>query len=643
MRNRYFLVTDVIGLLLSVFVAYTLRFDGLSWLGTDQRDIAVWFSVFAVPARVALFYAIGLYRRFWSLASVAELELLALGALAAQLLTILLGAFALPALELLAARVPISVLLIDGLLVSLTLALPRLSVRFWERQRVLRHGRRLHATRRGAPTLIVGAGSSAQSVARELLSQPGAAYRPVGFIDDEIGGRRGKLGDLPVLGRIDDLPSAARATGARHLIIARPMASGEEVRGILRRARELGLVPTVAPSILNVESGRARGPLLRSLRIEDLLGREPVVRDLPVVRSRLRGHTIMITGAGGSIGSELCRQIASAEPERLLLVGRGENSIFEIQQELQANFPQVPTDAIIMDVRDRPRLLEVMQRAKPHAIFHAAAHKHVPLMEANIREAVSNNVAGTQSVLDAARDAGVRHFVLISTDKAVRPTSVMGATKRLAEQLVQHAATESGYPYLSVRFGNVLGSRGSVVPTFLRQIEAGGPVLVTHPEMRRYFMTIPEAVQLVLGAYAIGEGGEVFCLDMGAPVSILTLAKDLIALTVEDPDRTIEIRFTGIRPGEKLTEELFFNHETAAPTEHPKILRARISDLDAQDVARIHALLRAADSTEGDPVLRALLGELFERLATPDGQAREWDEAIDKGDTEPLVPGALAS
>jgi FlaA1/EpsC-like NDP-sugar epimerase len=607
LRNRYFLAIDGVGLVLSILIAYTLRFDGWSWLETDQRLIAFVYALVSVPLRLGLFYLLGVYRRFWSLAGVAEIELMVIASVVATAATSAL-AFALPATGLTPGRVPLSILLIDGLLQGFVIIIPRLSARLRERRRTRRQRRtRSKPTR---PALIIGTGSSAQLLARELVATPNPRYRPVGFLDDHIGGRRGMLGDVAVLGQLSDLASAAYATGARDVIIALPDASGDTVRGIVREARAHGLMTTIAPSILNFDAPAAR-TLLRDVRIEDLLNRDPIVVDMRAVHEQLRDKVIMVTGAGGSIGSELCRQIASAHPRRLVLLGRGENSIFEIQQELRTTHPQLQVEPVIADVRDRERMAEVMHRTAPFAVFHAAAHKHVPLMEANVREALMNNVLGTLSVTDAARGADVQHVVLISSDKAVRPTSVMGATKRMAEQVVQRAALESGRPFVSVRFGNVLGSRGSVVPTFLRQIAAGGPVLVTHPEMRRYFMTIPEAVQLVLQAFSMGRGADVFCLDMGEPVSILRLAKDLITLTVDEAERTIDIRFTGIRPGEKLSEELFFNEEMAHPTTHPKILRAKLSEPTPQEWGRLGGVLQRLEGGATDDEMRQALAALF--------------------------------
>jgi FlaA1/EpsC-like NDP-sugar epimerase len=319
------------------------------------------------------------------------------------------------------------------------------------------------------------------------------------------------------------------------------------------------------------------------------------------------GETVLVTGAGGSIGSELCRQLARLEPAQVLVMGHGENSIFDVMAELTERYPHLEAVPIIGDVRDRERMRLIFERYRPYAVFHAAAHKHVPLMEENVAEAITNNVLGTKNVAELSAEYGVEHLVLISTDKAVRPTNVMGATKRVAEQIVQEVAETTGRNFVAVRFGNVLGSRGSVVPTFLRQIQAGGPITVTHPEMRRYFMTIPESVQLVLQAGAIGKGGEVFVLDMGEPVKILDLATDLIRLSGLEVGSDVDIRFTGTRPGEKLYEELFFDSESALPTDHPKVLRAKNGALPIGLSTVVDLLVDGARHGWTDEQLRALL------------------------------------
>jgi FlaA1/EpsC-like NDP-sugar epimerase len=375
----------------------------------------------------------------------------------------------------------------------------------------------------------------------------------------------------------------------------------------VRAALEAGAKTRTVPAMFDIISGRVRVASLRQVEIQDLLRREPIQTDLELVRSLATGETVMVTGAGGSIGSELCRQVAGLEPAQIILLGHGENSIFDVLAELTERFPSVTAVPIIADVRDRERLRQVFQQYRPYSVFHAAAHKHVPLMEANIAEAVTNNVLGTKNVVELSAEFGVEHLVLISTDKAVRPTNIMGATKRIAEQIVQEVAEAHGRKFVAVRFGNVLGSRGSVVPTFLRQIRAGGPVTVTHPEMRRYFMTIPEAVQLVLQAGAIGRGGEVFVLDMGEPIKVLDLATDLIRLSGLEVGTDIEIRFTGTRPGEKLYEELFFDSESAIATGHPKVLRAKNGALPLGLGTVVDFLVESARSGRPDDEIRELL------------------------------------
>jgi FlaA1/EpsC-like NDP-sugar epimerase len=374
----------------------------------------------------------------------------------------------------------------------------------------------------------------------------------------------------------------------------------------------------MVPGLSDIISGQVSINELREVQIEDLLRREPIRTNVQQVAALATDRTVMVTGAGGSIGSELCRQLSALQPDRLVIVGHGENPIFEILNELTASFPDVDVVPIIADVRNADRMRQIMRRYAPHAVFHAAAHKHVPLMERNPVEAVSNNVLGTKNVVDAAVISGVHHLVLISTDKAVHPTNVMGATKRVAENIVRHAAQVYGRNFVAVRFGNVLGSRGSVVPIFARQIKDGGPVTVTHPEMRRYFMTIPEAVQLVLQAGALGRGGELFMLDMGDPVRIVDLARDMIRLSGLEEGSDIQISFTGIRPGEKLNEELFFSDESAEATAHSKVLRARNGKPTPVEMGAIEELIAAAKAGAEDLVVRRLLTRVVPEFAAID-------------------------
>jgi FlaA1/EpsC-like NDP-sugar epimerase len=610
-RSRYLLLLDAASLLVAVWLAYALRFDGLP-LAPGDRFTAIAFALTVTPTALAIFVFTGLYRRIWSYASVAEVERIILGVGAATVCAALLGLVILPISRLTPNRVPISVVALDALLMGALIVAPRLffRIRNWHSRR-----RRRDDDMRA---IIVGAGAAGQMIAKELLTNPSLGLYPVAFVDDDERKNKLRLHEIPVVGKIADIGAVAHNHDVGAIVIAIPSAPGSVIRRIVQEAADAGLKTRTLPPLSDVLSGRASPSSLRDVQIEDLLRRDPIHTDLAAVRNLGKGRTVLVTGAGGSIGSELCRQLARLEPSRLIILGHGENSIFDIQAELRETFPRLSVIPTIADVRDRTRMHAIFDDFRPYAVFHAAAHKHVPLMEENVVDAITNNVHGTTNVVNAAIDAGVEHFVLISTDKAVRPTSIMGATKRLAERVVQNAAIAHGGNFVSVRFGNVLGSRGSVVPTFFRQIRAGGPVLVTHPEMRRYFMTIPESVQLVLQAGTLGLGGEVFVLDMGEPVKIVDLATDLIRLCGYEPGKDIELQFTGIRPGEKLYEEMFFHEENALPTNHPKLLRAKKAGIPEGLMRRIERLV-AATETSGEAELREMLIALvpdFQREAT---------------------------
>jgi FlaA1/EpsC-like NDP-sugar epimerase len=573
-----------------------------------------------VPLKVGVLVWVGLYRRLWRFAGVAELELILVATTISALLSALVGAAVLPGLGITPLRVPLSVLFIDACLSAGVVALPRLFIRLLGRRH---QWRRLEAARR---VLIVGAGAAGEVIVKELLGHPQLGLNPVGFVDDDRSKHGHLLCDRPVYGSLDQIRDLVLQHEVEEIIIAMPRAPGATVRQVVRAAMEVGVKTRTVPGIFDIISGRVAVTSLRQVEIQDLLRREPIQTDLEQVRVLSTGETVLVTGAGGSIGSELCRQLARLEPAQILVLGHGENSIFDVLAELTERFPNVTAVPLIADVRDRERMRQIFQRYRPYAVFHAAAHKHVPLMESNLAEAVTNNVLGTRNVAELSAEFGVEHLVMISTDKAVRPTNVMGATKRVAEQIVQEIAETHGRNFVAVRFGNVLGSRGSVVPTFLRQIGAGGPVTITHPEMRRYFMTIPEAVQLVLQAGAIGRGGEVFVLNMGEPVKILDLATDLIRLSGLEVGEDIEIRFTGTRPGEKLYEELFFDSENAVPTGHPKVLRAKNGVLPIGLSTVVDLLVEGARSGWADDQLRGLLVRLvpdFRISATTSDEASE--------------------
>jgi len=460
--------------------------------------------------------------------------------------------------------------------------------------------------------LIVGAGEAGTMLAREMLRHPEAGLLPVGFLDDDPAKQHQKIMGIPVLGPISSLPQVAASTHADEVLIAIPSAPGKVVRRVVELARQVGLRHRIVPGIYEILSGKVAISQIRNVDVEDLLRRDPVQLDTSEITDYLEGRVVLVTGAGGSIGSEIVRQVARFRPRRILLLGRGENSLYQIEREIERTWPEMDWRTIVADVRDREKMQHVFTTYAPEVVFHAAAHKHVPMMEANPDEAIFNNVGGTKNVVELALEYGVERFVNISTDKAVNPTSVMGASKRVAEYLVQWAAQRAkpGQAFVSVRFGNVLGSRGSVIPLFKEQIAKGGPVTVTHQDMTRYFMTIPEAAQLVLQAGGLGNNGAVYVLDMGEPVRIADLVRDLIRLSGLEPGADIEIIYTGIRPGEKLFEELLTAEEGTEASKHSHIFVAKgnASGLEER-LALIEELFDAA--RKRDP---AEIRAVFKRL-----------------------------
>jgi len=458
--------------------------------------------------------------------------------------------------------------------------------------------------------LIVGAGNAGEALLRETLRMPIVQYDVVGFIDDDPVKQGIQIHGIPVLGTVEQLPRICEDRNIEEIAIAMPSATRQQLRRVIQACEGAKVRFRTVPSITDIASGKLRVSQIRDVDINDLLGREVVQLDLDLIQAFARNKTLLITGAGGSIGSEMCRQIGRFEPKLLLLVEQAENPLFYIERDLRRQFPSLPLLPVICDITDRARVEAIFERYRPQVVIHAAAHKHVPLMELNPGEAIKNNVLGTQMVADAADAHGATNFVMISTDKAVNPTSIMGSSKRIAEMYIQDLSRTSTTQFVTVRFGNVLGSEGSVVPIFQKQIDAGGPITVTHPQMQRYFMTIPEASQLVLQAATMGKGGEIFVLDMGEPVRIVDLATMLIQLSGLRPGEDIEIVFTGPRPGEKLFEELRIEGEDMQQTGHPKI---RIWKNIVMDRARLRAGICELIETAGrqDPVsLAAQIKEL---------------------------------
>jgi FlaA1/EpsC-like NDP-sugar epimerase len=591
MRNRHFLALDVLGVAVIPFLALALRFEGFVWREGYLRT-AIVFAIVSLPLRLILARVMGLYSCIWRHASIAELERIISAGFVMAAANTILGGFLLPELGLVSVRMPYSTLVMDGMFGLVVFATPRLAVRFLHRRR--------RRTNEGARTIVVGAGSAGQMIAGEALSNHRANFQIVAFVDDDESKLGQMMGGVRVEGRVDDLPALIRAYSATDVVIAIPSARGPFVRRIVELASTVGARTRTIPGLADLVSGHIEVASIRPVEIQDLLRRAPITTDLEKVRTLATGRTVLVTGAGGSIGSELCRQIGALRPELLVLLDHAENPIFEIEGELRRRFPFLKIAPMIGDIRDENRMRRLFERFRPFAVFHAAAHKHVPLMEENVIEAVTNNVLGTRNVVSASVEFGVTHFVLISTDKAIRPTSIMGATKRLAELIVRAAAAREQRHFVAVRFGNVLGSSGSVVPTFMAQIERGGPITVTHPDMQRFFMTIPEAVQLVLQAGALGQGGELFVLDMGEPVRIADLARDLLRLSGLEEDVDIEIRYTGIRPGEKLFEEVLSKDEDVRETEHSKVIRV-LADVPEERISgQIDELIRLATLVQHD-------------------------------------------
>jgi FlaA1/EpsC-like NDP-sugar epimerase len=449
--------------------------------------------------------------------------------------------------------------------------------------------------------LVIGAGDAGALVVRELQKSAQLNLTPAGLLDDDPSKQNQEIHGVPVIGYIRDLAEVLETHPIDEVVFAIPSAPGRTVRTVNDVCRQRGIPSRTMPGIFELIGGRVSVSRLREVDITDLLRREPTRVNESMIGEALTGKRVLVTGAGGSIGQELSRQIARWQPAELAVLGHGENSIFETVLELRDAFPSLNLQPIIADVKDGPKMAAVLADREVQIVFHAAAHKHVPLMQANVAEAVSNNVFGTRNVVQASLDAKVERLVLLSTDKAICPASVYGATKRLAEMIVLDAARRTGAVYSVVRFGNVLGSRGSVIPLFKRQIAAGGPVKITHPDMERYFMTIPEAVHLVLQAASMGRGGEAFLLNMGEQIRIVDLAEDLIRLSGLEPGRDIEIEFTGIRPGEKLSEQLWEHDKPYEKTAHPDIVRSSheetvVGDDLAATLERLEALTTAGDA-----------------------------------------------
>jgi FlaA1/EpsC-like NDP-sugar epimerase len=596
MRSRYLLLADLAGIAVAALTAFVLRFD-LRFF-QDRAEVPA-FLLAALLLKPAVFWLAGLYHRYWRYATLQDLRAVGVAAVGA---TVVMGVFV--GLALAAELVPAfsrGVLAVDGILTFVVIGGIRVSIRVFAEARTARAAGAGPAARRRV--LVVGAGDAGTLVVREMQRNPQLGMDPIGFLDDDPVKQGKRIVGVPVVG---DVRSIDRVASVDSVVIAMPTAGGAAVRSVVEQCQARGLPFQTMPGLFELLDGKVSVSRLRNVEIADLLRRRQVTGRADLT-GYVRGRTVLVSGAGGSIGFELCRQAALLAPRRLVLLGHGENSLFEARQRLHEVSPETDVTLVVADIRDRARIAHVFDAFRPDIVFHAAACKHVPLMEENFEEAITTNVVGTMNLLDAAVAVGVGRFVAISTDKAVGPRGIMGASKRMADMLVRDVAARSGLGLVVVRFGNVLGTRGSVVPFFQRQIARGGPVTITDPRMTRYFMTVAEAGHLVLQAGGLGSAGGLFVLEMGEPVRIADLASDLIRLSGFTTDQ-IPIVVTGRRRGEKLEERLWEEDAVIERTVHPGILKVvepptRPGDLRAA-VAALEMAARAGDRVAADAILR---------------------------------------
>lgn len=568
LKSLFWILADIFLINISIVAAYLLRFDGkinLQAFKFYEESIII-----ITILKIAVFYSFNLYRSIWQYASISEL-------ISVITATGLANAAVISYIFLSQAFVPRSIYLIAWMLDVILVGGSRFAYRIFRRIAKGEFIRCPDAKR----VMIVGAGDAGAMIIKELRQHPELKSVPVVLIDDNKNKHGRRINGVTVAGDRYDIPAVVERKGIDEIIIAIPSASRRKISEIIEECKKTRCKLKILPGVYEIIEEKVTIQKIRNVEIEDLLGREPVKVDLDEISGYLKDEVVLVTGGGGSIGSELCRQIAGFSPKRLLIFDICENGAYDVQNEIARKYPRLDTKILIGNIRDRERLEEIFAQYRPGIVFHAAAHKHVPIMEMNPKEAVKNNVFGTMNLAETADKFKVRKFVLISTDKAVNPTNIMGATKRLAEMIIQTMDKRSKTTeFVAVRFGNVLGSNGSVIPLFKKQIEQGGPVTVTHPGIVRYFMTIPEAVQLVIQAGAMAEGGEIFVLDMGKPVKIIDLAHDLIRLSGFEPNVDIEIKITGLRPGEKLYEELLMAEEGLESTKHEKIFVGRPLSID---------------------------------------------------------------
>lgn len=589
---------DILVTFASIYCAICLRFETLYPFSVNIQGL-IPISLIIISCQIVFFSLIGLYRGMWRFSSTTDLVKIlkattygtALSLILIFLWNRLIG-------------FPRSVLIIDYALLVLSLGGGRFFYRVWKdshsKKTIFLSGERFSPL---SNVLIIGAGTAANQLVKEIESNSSFHLNLCGFLDDNPHKVGRSLQGYKVLGKIHDLPKIIEKFSIQKVFIAIPSATGEEMKNIIHICKATNVEFKTLPKLNEILSGKIELSLLRNINLEDLLGRDPIKLDQQNLKNMIQGNCIMITGAGGSIGSELCRQVSLHKPRKIVLFEMCELFLYQLEINLKEEFPEIELIPCIGDVRYKDRVNETIKEHKPNSIFHAAAYKHVPMMESNPLEAIFTNILGTKIVAESALENNCSNFVMISTDKAVNPTNIMGSTKRIAEMVCQNLSKKSNYTkFTTVRFGNVLGSNGSVIPLFKKQIEQGGPVTVTHPDITRFFMSIPEACQLVLQAASMSHGGEIFVLDMGIPVKIVDLAKDLISLSGLRPDIDIKLKFTGLRPGEKLYEELFSENEILIQTSHEKVRIAHHSDVQIDFEQHLKELLSCNNSTSRSEV-----------------------------------------
>lgn len=626
LRRPTQVAVDLVVMTVAFFLAYLPAIN--IQLGEFYFNTALSQLPLVILVQFSALFLTGAYSILWRYISIEDLKVF-LWAAAISGAVLILFRFSLSFAEFPLWQVPISVILIDTVLAFGGLLALRISRRFiyelGEKRTLLVPHRRM----KRKPALVVGAGRTGAALAKEVVGRSDSRLLLRGFVDDDRRKQGGSVSGIKILGTTHDLPRLVEELDVEEVVIAIDQGNGKDLRRILEICRSIPVKAQMIPNLNEIAQGKISINRIRDVEIEDLLGRDPVKLDESNLHEFLSGKVVMVTGAGGSIGSELVRQIARFKPEEVLLVERAEFNLFTIEREARIDLPELRTRPLLADAGDEARMRELFERHRPAVVFHAAAHKHVPMMEANPIEAVTNNIFATLNVASLAGEFGASHFVLISTDKAVNPTSVMGASKRVAEIVVQNLSRQYKTRYTSVRFGNVLGSAGSVVPIFREQIRRGEPITVTHPDMTRYFMTIPEASQLVLQAGALGEGGEIFILDMGQPVRIVDLAEEMIRLSGLIPYEDIDIVFTGTRKGEKLFEELEITGENLLKTRHPKIFIGKIAAYSQEQVAEIVERFRRSVELRNESEIRSVLSDVLPEASLSGTNAAEGEPESD--------------